>query len=219
MPTNITPADAWTTPVPIPNNGEPANQASISQYIQPIADRLEFLRKRIIGASSQSIRLHVPIQTQGTNANWAVDANTGYLKAAASINTAQSLYLPLQAFGAIVSGGPSSPTITQMGIMLLGATGHAALPATMPKLELVQWVTAAALGGNGAIPETVLATQSDTSANTAAYQVWHNVQQTLGVPPAYNPTAQWALKLTNEAGANALAGLLAGHAWIEVTGT
>lgn len=219
MPTNITPADAWTTPLPIPNNGEPANQASISQYIQPIADRLEFIRKRIVGASAQAIRLHIPIQTQGVNGNWTVDTNTGYPKAVASTNTAQVLYLPIQAWGPSVPGGPSSPTITQIGAMFLGQTGHAALPATMPKLELVQWVTAAALGGNGAIPETVLATQADTSPNTASYQVWHNVQLNVGVPPAYNPTAQWALKITNEAGANALSGLLVGHAWIEVTGT
>ncbi len=217
MPTPVTPVDAWTTPLNIPADGEPANSASILQYMQVAANRLQFLRNRLIGASQQAVRLHVPVFAPG-QANWTV-SGTFYPNAFCSVSTLQTYYMPIQGWGASVGGQSSQPAITQIGCVLQGASGHAALPAIMPRLQLVSHLSAAAIGGSGAIPETVHADQVDTSANTAAYQVWHNVQQTLGVVVPYNPTAQYGLRLSSEAGANAIVGLTIGHAWIEITST
>lgn len=47
MPTNVTEVSQFTTNVPVPNDGENANAASLLQAIQPLADRSQYLKNAI----------------------------------------------------------------------------------------------------------------------------------------------------------------------------
>lgn len=49
MPTNITPASAWTTPIVTPSSGDGATAASVAALGQPLADRVEFIKDKALG--------------------------------------------------------------------------------------------------------------------------------------------------------------------------
>lgn len=97
---------------------------------------------------------------------------------------------------------PSGAQLTSVAAYLKGAGAHSALPATMPKLELFKQSDS----GSGPIRTTVFSV-TDSSANAAAYDA-HHVISAVGLTEAIQRnTYLYKLRITGEAGANALSGL------------
>lgn len=96
---------------------------------------------------------------------------------------------------------PDGATLTRVDTYVLGAGGHAALPASMPSTV----VQTGSVGGLAASTTTA----TDLSANVAAYEVVHAISHTGLAISASNGTAQYVLKLTSESGANAVQGMRA----------
>lgn len=95
-----------------------------------------------------------------------------------------------------IAGLPPTGTIIFMGVMIKGATAHSGLPETMPTLNLYSTV----IGSGGS---TWLATVTDTSVNTTAYQTEHLLSlDGLSVPIGSNTI--YSLEVVGEAGTNAL---------------
>lgn len=70
---NITDVDEFTSPVDIPNDTEDANQASILQFVQDLANRTRFLKNRL-----SEVVAYAKLATSGTIANderFPLDAN------------------------------------------------------------------------------------------------------------------------------------------------
>jgi len=107
------------------------------------------------------------------------------------VNTVSVLYLPLCFV-------PLPATIIAITASVKGAAGHAALPAVMPKVEIVRQ----AADGSSMVSEGSF---TDASASTGAYQTTHNILLTsLSIQPI---SYAWNIRFTGESGANALAGL------------
>lgn len=211
MTTPIVPVATWGASLLVPQDLEPANAASLALFVQELANRIEYakLNTPTLAPTGTPIRLPVQISSVGANSNWVITGTPAPL-ATTLFTGANPLLLPLPP---LVAGC----LIRSFNVVFIGATGHGGLPATMPKVELVNYNSSAVLGSAGALPETILDSQVDTSPNVAAFQLWHNIGKTLGSPAAYNPTAAWYLKVTSETGANALAGAFACFAHIEVS--
>lgn len=94
---------------------------------------------------------------------------------------------------------PSVTTISGVTVQLKGATGHGALPSTMPQVSLASYVP-------GFGPSTYF-TVNDTSANVAAYEAVHSVTATFGPFTAAPAGGRLILKVTGENGGTAVPGL------------
>jgi hypothetical protein len=107
--------------------------------------------------------------------------------------------------------------IRSINVVLRGAGGHAALPATPPAISLVAADLTAAIGG-ALDPNytTVAGPQVDTSANTAAYQLTHAISLS-GLSITVNANTLYAVRLAGEAGANGLIGMRVMSASAEVS--
>lgn len=94
---------------------------------------------------------------------------------------------------------PQGCTITGIRVQYQGAAAHANLPGTMPLVDLRYYDTASNI-------DLSQATQSDTSANTAAYQLIHAITLTGLSVVVDKRTTRFHVDITAESGANALVG-------------
>lgn len=94
---------------------------------------------------------------------------------------------------------PIIGTMTDLFVYLKGAAGHAGLPGTMPSMTLIEDVP-------GVSSTTVVPQTYDSSADPAAYQVFHQIAAT-GLSISVTASKLYRLVLTGEAGVNSLVGL------------
>lgn len=195
----ITPANGpWAATLNVPADGESVNSASVVGYMQEVANRLEYLRQRTPGANpvANLIRLQASVSSVFVPTNWALVGGASASPLGLNQTTIGVIFLPWIPLTDLLTG----MIIRGFTVFARGATAHAALPATMPKVELIRVDTTT-------LAITVVDTQSDVSANTAAYQVVHTIAKTLGAPETVLSTALYYLRLSGEDAANALAGL------------
>jgi hypothetical protein len=88
--------------------------------------------------------------------------------------------------------------ITALSMSVIGAGGHAALPAVKPQITLLPYGSLTPVAGSGG---------TDTSASTGAYQVEHVVTRTITAEVNMSAAARYICAITAESGANAVAGL------------
>lgn len=96
-------------------------------------------------------------------------------------------------------------------LRLAGASGHGALPATMPTFALYER-TIAGVGS----PPTLIGTVTDTSATTGAYETPHLLTLTFA-ERAILASTQYLFVITGEAGANSKVGLEVYQAEVIIT--
>lgn len=118
------------------------------------------------------------------------------------VNLELSQYLPL--YGAIIG----------VGVFAHGASGHSALPANMPKVELVRNNVLNDPGTAG----TVLMSCDDLSASTSAYQSAHAIYGSTvshAVDTEHN-SYSYHLTIQGEGGANSLVNFTVVSAYIDI---
>lgn len=207
MTTAIVPVNAYGVSLSIPADGEGVSSASVALYVQEIANRLEFIRQRVPGANPVANLMNVArpmgeaVIAAGSTVwqiNFTASTCSVVNNLAVSVGEVFLLNLDKLVPGAI---------IRNFSAIARGAAAHAALPAVMPKIELVKCDFTAYLGGAAAPAFTVIDTQADTSASTAAYQLSHLISKTLAAPETVGVNTSYALRMTGESGANSLLGM------------
>jgi hypothetical protein len=183
----------FATALTRPDSGEDPSVWSLilEQHIQKVADRTQALR--ILSGANTAGQVERSIQL--TNA-W-IEASAQF----ESVLSSEHLYWSNTNVSSSI--GLHYPLDVPVGLKIVSITArldggaftgntHAALPATMPALKLLRQVDGV---------DSTVATQSDTSVNTGAYDVAHSVTLTL------NHTIltgnHYFLKVTGEGGANA----------------
>ncbi len=215
MPTTITPTvGPWVTPLQIPSDGENVSSASVAQYVQEIANRLELIRARVPGlsASGSPIRLLAPPAEsfRPSGPEWGLTQATPSNAPAAvtlMVSSVQILFPLDLVAGQVVQG---------YGCMMRGAAGHAALPAVMPSISLV-YIDVTGSGGSDPGFSTANGPVVDPSANTAAYQANHTFGNS-GVSHTVVANRQYYLRFTPESSTNALVGLRVISGYVDVSG-
>ena len=197
----------WAASLSIPADGETINSASVAGYVQELANRLEFLRQRVPAAVPNAGPMTVgkpmgEALIAAGSSTWQANftASSGPVVNNLAISAVEVFLLTLDQ---LVPGS----VIRSFNALCRGAGAHAALPAVMPKLELVKYDLASVIGTGTGPGWTVIDTVSDTAASTAAYQVNHLISKTLAAPQTVGVNDVWALRMTGESGANSLIGL------------
>lgn len=217
MTTAIVPVNAYGASLLIPQDLEPANAASIALYVQEIANRLEYIRQRVVGANpvANLLRLtksaYQAVQQTGTTV-WTQGAfNSGALLYNV-VNAAQEVYIPLDLVpGQIIRG---------YGMYVNGGSAHVGVPATKPKIDLVKAFPTyqATIGGFNLPSMSAQDTTSDPTAVLATYDKVHLVASgAIALTVAAGDS--WALRVYGEGGANSLAGVtsIAGF-YVDISG-
>jgi len=93
---------------------------------------------------------------------------------------------------------PHVGTLTELNVIVTGAGGHGALPATIPNVSLYRDV--------GAAVGVLVATANDPSPAVGAYESAHLITLT-GFSESVSPNNLYRLIILGEAGANAVVGL------------
>lgn len=222
----VTPVNNWGASVPIPADGEFANSASVLQYVQELTNRLEYLRNRVIGANAAAnqLRLFFPLTTglSEVPASWTAEINaTSKIPQIRNNNFTGSPWVvrcdPFTMLGNSTGANAqyygSAFTIKRFGAYLTGASGHAALPGTMPKVELCSqsW------DPTGAGSTVVLDTATDASGSTVVFQGQHEIAKQVTIN--YQSFAGMALRFYPENGANSLVNSLLTGLFFDICGT
>lgn len=191
MPLPIVSSAIWQLPdVATPSDGDAVTMAAVKDnYLQRVCNSIEYLaysgrRERVQLASFRTPTNWVTSGSSVAEGTWEQNsvASTGVLQFELRL--------------------PRVGTCTSIVARLKGAAGHAGLPGTMPALSFDR--TPVSTGVRAQV-----ATVSDPSASTAAYQAMHTV--TLAVSETLNPGVDnniYTVRIAGEAGANALTGLL-----------
>lgn len=201
----ITPVNAFGASLVIPADGEPANSASILQYVQELANRVEYVRQRVPGATpiGAPINLRVPLLgLPVTPANWSWFASGGPFYQT-TVNTPQEIYLPLPSLVPGVQIRGYQVTINPAG-------AHAGMPGAKPQVRLFRQPNNTLIGNT-------VSTTVDPSAILGTYETYHDIAGT-GLTEVVASGFQYYLIFRNEFGANALSGLNLTDAQISVYG-
>lgn len=166
MPTNITPVDTWNTgTIASPAIGDPGDPAQIEAFLQIIADNLERVKGRVPGVSGTVyVQASTPFHTQGGSFSTAIATKAiAEITSCVAQQTRHEIQIPT-----------SSKAVTLTSVQAyFDATNCTVLPTTMPKLTVYKVDSATGTA-------TSLATQSDTSGTTAAFNARHLVQCVVG---------------------------------------
>lgn len=196
----ITPVNAWGASLSIPSDLEPATSASLALFVQELANRLEYLRKRVPGASAtaDALRLITPLATgiqNGANYTYQVSATPGNFPFMAQTSLGSTpVFFP-------IPGLFSGAVIKTIYMRYSSVTLRAGLPAVMPRIELASYDRSSA-----APAETIIQNAPDISASAAVYQTAHDVSINLVSPEVVNPAKLYFLKVFGESGANSAIG-------------
>jgi hypothetical protein len=105
---------------------------------------------------------------------------------------------------------PNGATLTSLGVVLEPTTGHAALPVSMPRFELVS------IANDGTVVSEV-AFVTDSSASVIAYQTLHTIVSGALSVVINNATKRYLVAFSSEGSTNALAGLKFYHPYYSFT--
>lgn len=202
MATALTPVNQWDANMIVPDDGDTRSAASVTAPgvgFQVAANRLLYLRNRLVNAVGGTVRLPMNIKYRNLNAGTPY---LDYISAAGGVS-GQVSQNDVTASGIVWF---EIPYVFGASLTLVGMTWdgtfdaggpRAGLPGTMPTISLR---TLDATTGAAA----TVGTATDASINVAAYELPHEV--TLAVAPqVFTPTTVYGLRVTGEAGVNALA--------------
>lgn len=197
MPTNITESDAWTTPLQVPNDTEPANQASLLEFAQGLANRSKHMRKGIPGIAA-TIDWEIQLVSSDPT-NWSASLLGGPLSQITTAASENWIPLALPRFG-----GKIVAAHALLDGRSAGGGAHAGLPASMPQIDLAYFDVTV---GNTDYAGGSVGSQVDTSGTIAAYDKIHTIDLT-GLTETIDPNRLYLFGLQSESGANALANSL-----------
>jgi hypothetical protein len=176
--------EAFPTDVRVIDDGDGCSNAEHGATASDLADRTKFLF-----AMHGSIWL--PLNTLNNLDSRFTFVLSPHCWEQTSVASAGRLIIPVPM--------PARGKVTGVTCDVKAAAAHAGLPATMPALALLRQPA------DGSTV-TVVASASDTSANTTAYQAAH--QTSLGVlAHTVLTTGTYYVRYEGETGANSLAGL------------
>ncbi len=195
-----------TTSVPGP--GDPLTSAGVQAYMQSTINSVEFIRQRVPGANLVGTPVLIPYSlglAAQSSAGWAradfAPSGGGVITSYSNSTLANALYIPIN--GLLFANGMK---IVSLNVPFAGATGHGALPAVMPQIELVKQDRGIA-GLPASIPAPVsINTQIDGVGSVPAFQNVHFISLTLGAPELFDSSQLYSIRVTAESGANALTG-------------
>jgi hypothetical protein len=193
MPSTLSETSTWGSTVTIPSAGDLRNVSSVNTPIGTLANRTQRLRDSIAGrAATWSWTQPAATYTQHGTTRFTASSTNNPVPVQTDVGGAGMLWFPILNL-------PILGTLSNITLYLRGGhvSTHSALPATMPKLSLVQ---------PGASP-TVIATATDSSASVGAYDAQH----TIVLSPALNLASitPVALLFEGETGANSVTNALA----------
>lgn len=196
---NITDVDAFTTVQHIAD-GDALDGTNHATEMQTVANRTRFLLNRVHGAQTDDpIRfpfIVMPLATgAGALGKWGFMASgSANAICQADVGAAYPIYLELT--------HPKEVTLTELSVTVCGASGHGALPGTMPMLKLYRQDP----GSSGA--PTLVDSQVDTAASTGAYEVPHSITLSgLSETLTHDGGSKFYVELDGEGGANSAVGL------------
>lgn len=208
----ITGLDLWSD-IDSPDNGEAAESGDlIAGVTQPVANRFERIRRRLFGASNTR-PIKIPMVSghslaAGTDWTYAVGSGNANYWTNAVIGSSKLVFdidhLLL-----------SQNTVTGIRAAILPSVEtRAALPGTMPKVELLRRDLVATPGDAW----TVMTTTNDASATVGAYEAMHymgptSISQAIDQANSY----RWAVAITGESGTNSYAGTILVALYLLVT--
>lgn len=188
MPVDYTPAPStYHDVVQLMSDGDNNDASNFSSPLEAALDNAAYIKNLN----------HVATVTRWMrNARWNADqwvelnvigAEGGWV--AAHVNdsaTVEVLFIPVEI--------PQSSTITQVQIHVDPGTTHPNLPAVMPRWELQSWAPPGFI--------TLLESETDSSANVAAFEAPHTIGKIVSVGPINSTTTLYRLAVYCEAGAN-----------------
>ena len=189
---SVTGTDTWTdNTLPAPQDGDAADNANERDRMQQVANRLVWLKTRTIDDWHIPMVLATP---PDGNTYWDNDTSGNGIRTQNNVTSAYPLriWLPEAASGTIIAS---------IQVYLKGASGHGALPGTMPRWKLMyRDVDTDVVDVSGTY-------YTDSSGSVGAYQATHSVAGPVNVTVA--TSRRYLIHLEGEAGANAVVGLQA----------
>jgi hypothetical protein len=163
MPTNVTPVNGFTAPVKVPNDGEPANNASLLALAQPLADQGTYNQYRTMGRPGGVVLQACPVIC---SVGWASPP---------LFDTWRNLNPPVDPICFILPSTPvfdaNAPVYLKSVTAYMVCSGHVgSLPAVMPRLKIYQ----TSAGG----ARVLLVDVVDPSPNVALYNLPHTIVAT-----------------------------------------
>lgn len=192
MSASHTDVDQFPTVVVV-SNGDPAAQEAWRDADEPLADRTYFLRRRVAGAEMGD-EVECDLPAAATSAWVFGGAGSALALNQDSAATASLVFIKLPL--------PKRCVLKSVHAVLAGATGHGGLPGAMPKIDLFRQD----VGSTGS--PVSLGTDTDGSAGVAGYETPHTLEITgLSEAVEHDSGSSYYVRVTGEAGANAVAGL------------
>lgn len=190
----LTPASSLDT-VSVPDPGDARTATSVGTPFQQVTNRTQWLQDHSFGGAALNAGLF-QFDFTGARNDDIVNAAPGWnysggLWTQNDVATAPILWCDFRA--------PHLAVLESVHLYLVSLTGHSALPATMPTLE-VQAIDPTA--GNSVL--TTSGAQTDASANLTAYQTNHTIDAN-GLNWTTSGIKRYRVKITGEAGANSSA--------------
>lgn len=183
MPTNLTESATFTASVPVLDNGDALDEAGLQNMAQPLANRTQWLKERVLEAGVYRVPLvGSGMIARAVDGTWeATNGGTGFHG-----NAGSDVYCDL---GFRL---PPHAVITQVLMRFMGdmaALGsHGSLPANMPTFSLYE-------------DSTLIDTETDASGSVGAYDVEHDVTMS-GLSLTVDADKRYRLYVVAESGAN-----------------
>lgn len=171
--------------ITIPEDGDYKDAASVSVALEGLADRTANLADHLLGVVADDV-ITLPLVPLAT-ASFTWDTPDMQWRQS-SVASAGVLVFELIL--------PKRGTLTAVQAVVIGDTGHAALPATMPKITLYRKDTGSPAAA------TVLDTETDASANVGAYEVAHPITIVTSEVFDHESGNRYYVTFEGEAGAN-----------------
>lgn len=171
---------------------ENLSSATTNVSLEQLADGIKYLDDTLVAATtSRSItRVQTSMFTASDASVWHIDQYGDADQLTNDIVESTTCPLPL----------PHGVVLTAVSVRVMGATGHAGLPGTMPTIHVIRHVMPA---------HTSLGTASDTSASVGAYEDVHSITVS-GLNVTIDRTLyRYSVRLHGETGANFVLGLKA----------
>lgn len=205
MPQNITEVPGWDAPLTAPAGADVRNSASVLAALQKVANRFGRIAQRVAGLSG-SVNVEVPLTpVLNANSRFSPPTSGSLWWQQTSIADAGELLFPIFQ--------PNAGQITQVVAKLEGGSGHSALPATKPTLEIRQvGITASSYVSVSAGGPTV-----DGSASVGAYEDAHSITISTVVGADLGIDETHYISFKGEAGAEAQTGLRLVRIYVVVT--
>jgi hypothetical protein len=209
MPQNITGTNVNTSPIVVPDNGDPVDGAGLALATQGLANTITYTQDKILGIGPDRFIAIPMLPIMNFSNIWTNNVGDaggmGYWIQSTNAGGEIQFPLPVLPFG----------FLKEVYVWLVGQ-GHGALPANKPRLRVYKRLNVTTVGGLFPSSSIEGATITDGSANVAAYEVVHSLAKT-GMALALDYAHTYNISVIGESSTNAIAnGLLLQQVVIKV---